>query len=130
MPFLDSLAPLAEEPFVDFRLIEHLAGDQVAGWEFTISVKDALFREGCGNIAGSLDFDGLIATAMEDPYFDILKMGNIIDIGSTGQWYGSGKEIRPFIEEMPNPISPKGKSCEVDSLGVCRSRVLKKIIDQ
>ena len=113
-----------------FGLIEHLACDQVAGWEFTIFVKDALFLKGCGNIAGSLDFNGLVATAMEDPYFDILKMGNIIDIGSPGQWHGSGKEIRPFVEEVPHSVSPKGKSCEVDPLGVCRPSVVEEIIDE
>ena len=111
-------------------IIEHLTRDHVPGRELTVLVSNSLFGEGRGNIAGSLDLDGFIPTAMEDPYPDTLEMRDVFDVGSSCKRYGSGEEVGALVDEMPHSVSAKRKSCQVDPLGIRRLSFPEEILEK
>jgi len=115
---------------VDLVLVEHLAGDKVAGREFAVFMRDSLFLECRRNITSSLDLHRFIATAMENPDADVFEVRDVTDIGGAGERHCSGKEVRALVDEVPNPIAAERKSREIDPFGVSDSGILKKIVEK
>ena len=71
-----------------------------------------------------------VATAMENPDVDVFEVRDITDIGSASERYGSGKELRALVDEVPDAISAEGKSSEVDSFRISNFGALKKIVEK
>ena len=67
---------------------------------------------------------------MENPDVDVFEVRDITDIGSASERYGSGKELRALVDEVPDTVSAEGESSEVDSFRISNSGGLKKIVQK